>query len=328
MRGFATLGTVMLGVLLVGCGDGNGKPQGAPESRVHNDIYGAVYKRPAVATEDRQLSYWAQDLAIDYAAPSLKDAPAQLVKVRKSAGCSLPRPSADAEVVYVELYSGQDDAPLFLVPPGDIETLREHTEEETKRRALNKILRATNARQVDVFVTEVEKPVYLVLATYDPTIWSLQLAEGVTLDGIAIIGYEPQALAHAPEQTRVSYIVHEDSPQRRCMTAPHRPVNESWDAIERAKKQTHDRGFKKVLKEARLDHTKFRKWMRGRVGPPDRSIDAYQTAHVLVGPKPATPVRYKPLTNSALSYSANAIAIWGDESNAAAVINDLAKNEK
>ncbi|TQV73276.1 hypothetical protein [Denitrobaculum tricleocarpae] len=328
MRGLKTLGAIALGVLLAGCGDDNAKPEGFPESRVRNDIYGAIYKRPAVTTENRDVSYWAQDLALDYSAPRLSDAPAQLVKARKSAGCSLPKPSADAEVVYVEIYSGRDDAPLFLVTPKDVEGVKRYIEAKNKRPDLDRLLSSGNARQVDVFVTEVEKPVYLVLAAYDTTIWSLQLAEGVKLDGVAVIAYEAQALAHAPKQARVSYIVHEDSPQSRCMTVPHRPVNENWKAVERAAKQNHDRGFNKILKDARRDHRKFRSWMLGRVGPPDRNIDAYQTAHVLIGPKPATPLRYKPLTGSALAYSANAIAIWGDESDAAAVIYDLAEKGK
>lgn len=328
MRGFASMGKLTAGLALslalVGCNEDFAKPKGFPESRVHNGIYGAVYKRPAVTTDDRNLSYWAQDLATDYAGPRLRDAPAKLVGARL-AGCSLPQPSEGAEVVYVELYSGFDDAPLFLVTRDDIKDVKRYIDARQEHPDIDRLLNNSTAQQVDVFVTETEKPVYLVLATYDETIWSLQLAEGVELDGIAIIGYEAQALAHAPENTRVGYVVYDDSPQGRCMTVPQRPVTDSWDAVERAKKQKHDHGFNKILKEARQDHRKFRGWLRGRVGPPDRTINAYRTAHVLVGPKPATPLRYRPLTGTALSYTGNAIPIWGDEGDAAERIYELAQ---
>jgi hypothetical protein len=314
-----------MGLLVAGCGDEYAKPDGFPDTHVRDDHYGAVYKRPAVTTEDRTLSYWAPDIAADYAAPDVTDAPAHFQAVRLPPNCALPKPSSGAEVVFVEIYSGYDDAPAYFITDDAIKAVRKQIDTSGERPDLDRLLKTSNAKPVDVFVTEAARPVYLVLATYDETIWSLQLAAGVRLDGVAVIGYEPQALAHAPEDARVGFVVHDASPQRRCMVTPQRPVTKSWTAVEKAKADKTGRGFKKTVDEARRDHAKFRSWLRARIGTPDRRIVAYRTAHVLIGPRPATPLAYRSLADAQLAHTANTLLLWGDRSSVAKTIYGLAE---
>ena len=200
MKGILRLAVLGLGLGMAGCGEDFSRPKGSPETRIYNGYYGAVYKRPAVTTEDRALSYWAQDIAEDYAGPRVKDAPASLAAATLSLVCSLPEPSAEALVVFVEISGGYDDAPLHFFTDNDVEGVRRSIEVNRKRPDLDRMLRGSAAEQVDVFVTEGEQPVYLVLGAYNATIWSLQIAEGARLDGVSVIGYEPQALAHGPDQ--------------------------------------------------------------------------------------------------------------------------------
>lgn len=327
MRRLLPLTTLALGLLLTGC-DNDAKPEGVAESRVYNGNYGAIYKRPAVTTEKREKSYWAQDIAEGYASPRRGDSPARLVAASLTNGCLLPTPSAEAEIVYVEIYAGYDDAPLYFVTHDDIKAVRRYIEENHERPDLERMVRINAAKQVDVFVTETEKPVYLVLTAYDETIWSLQLGDGVQLDGIAIIGYEPQALAHAPSGVRIGYTVYDKSPQRSCMEIPQRPVNGSWKAVAKAEKQRSESGFKKTIKEARQNHYRFRNWLSAHVGRPQRTIDAYRTSHVLVGPPPSARLHYRPLTDAELGFSANAVPIWGDADDAADRIYELAEGQQ
>ena len=324
MRGISSLATLALCIGMAGCGDGNAKPEGSPQSRIYNQYYGAVYKRPAVTTEDRALSYWAQDIAQDYAGPRVKDAPASLAAATLSLDCSLPAPSAEALVVFVEIYGGYDDAPLYFVTDRDIERVRQTIETTRKRPRLDRMLEKQAAKQVDVFVTETEQPVYLVLAAYNETIWSLQIAAGARLDGVSVIGHESQALAHAPEGARVGFAVVDNSPQLSCVELPQRPVTDSWEALEKLDDKRVGRGFRKTVDEAREQHYRFRDWLRARVGDPDRTLDAYRTAHVLIGPRPATPLRYRRLTGTQLAFTPNSTPVWGDRGDAADAIYRLA----
>jgi len=328
MRGLLPLASLALGLFLAGCGDDNARPDGLPDSRVYNGNYGAIYTRPAVTTDDRRMSYWAQDIADGYAGPHVNDMPARLVAASLASGCMLPKPSADAEIVYVEIYAGFDDAPLYFVTHDDVKAVKRYIEANQKRPDLERMVEINAAKQVDVFVTEVEKPVYLVLAAYDQTVWSLQMAEGVQLDGIAVLGYEPQALAHAPANVPVGYVVYDKSPQRGCMEIPQRPVNENWKAVQKAEKQRSESGFRKTIREARQNHYRFRNWLSTRVGHPHRTIDAYRTSHVLVGPAPSARLRYRRLRDAELGFTANAVPIWGDADDAADRIYELAEGRQ
>ncbi len=315
-----------LGLWMAGFGDEFDKPNGMPESRVFNENYGAVYPRPAVTTEDHAVSYWVQDIVEDYAKPRVKDAPASLAATELPFGCLLPRPSDKAQVVFVEIYSGYDHAPLYFVTENDVKTVRRHIETKQKRPNLDRMLNVNAAQQVDVFVTEVEQPVYLVLAAHNETIWSLQIAEGARLDGVSIIGYEPQALAHAPEHARVGFAVVVGSPQGDCVETPQQPVNDTWRALQKTNDKRVGEGFRTIIDEASQNHDRFRGWLRWHVGDPHRTIDAYRTAHVLIGPKPATRLRYRPLTGTQLTYTPNAIPVWGSKNDVADIIYGFAEN--
>ena len=145
---------------------------------------------------------------------------------------------------------------------------------------------------------------------------------------MSVVGYEPQALAHAPEETRVGFAVYDESPQRDCLEYPQRPVTDSWKALQKVDDKRTGRGFRKTVDEARENHYRFRDWLRSRVGDPDRTIAAYRTAHVLIGPKPATPLRYRPLTGTQVAFTPNATPVWGDRGDVADAIYHLAKTQR
>ncbi len=321
MNGVLRLVGLVLTIGVAGCGDEYASPPtGSPQSRVYNENYGAVYQRPAVTTEDRALSYWAQDIAQDYAGPQVEDAPSSLKAATLSLDCTLPGPSAEAQVVFVEIHAGYDDAPLFFVTNNDINRIRRNMKNGRKRAELNHMLRSNAAGQIDVFVTEVRQPVYLVLAAHDETIWSLQIAEGVKIDGISVIGHNSQALAHAPEEARVGFAVIVDSPQSDCLEPPQQPVTGSWRALHKLDNKRVGDGFRRIIDEARENHDRFRYWLEVRFGVPDRTITAYRTAHVLIGPKPNTRVGYRRLTGTQLAFTPNATPVWGDRDAAADAI--------
>lgn len=318
-----TIATLLMGVLLGGCEDESALPEGNPKGEVYDGNYGATYKRFAVTTVDRAAVYWAQEIASGFASPTAAAAPAAFEPAHLSGTCHLKPPSDDAEVVFVEVYSGNRPMPLHLIGNGDLDGLRSYIERNGSRPDIDRLLETSAADQIDVFITETDRPIYLVLSAYDETLWSLQLAEGVQLDGIAIIGYEAQALAHKPDLVLASFAVVDDSPQQHCAITPQRPVNETWRILHREREGRTS--FTRTLDEARRDHSAFRSWLASKIGYPDRTLDAYQTSHVLIGPRPDIPIPYRPLTGADIIYAPSATPIWGSASDAERLIYGLAE---
>ncbi|MDJ0943065.1 MAG: hypothetical protein QNJ30_06355 [Kiloniellales bacterium] len=313
-----------LAVSLAGCEDESVRPQGSVKAAVYNGYYGAVYKRYAVTTEDRELSYWVQELVQDYAGPRVGTAPAQF-EAASAAGCALPAPSEGAKVVLVEVYGGNNELPLHFISGKDVAGVASYIKSTGERPPLDRMVKSSAADQIDVLVTETERPVYLVLTAYDEIVWSLHLAEDARLDGISVIGHEAQALAHVPEGLRKAVVVFDQSPQRGCMVTPQHPVTESWKALKAMNRKHGGEGFRHNLEKADRNHRAFRNWLRPRIGAVDLSLTAYQTSHILVGPKPAAPIPYRPLSGAVIAYSPSASPVWGDEDDVADTIYDWAE---
>jgi len=323
MRRSTTMVVLLLGALLGGCEDESALPEGDPKGEVYNGNYGATYKRYSVTTEDRARVYWAQEIADGFASPVASAAPAKFEPTHLSGSCYLPPPSDNAEIVFVEVYSGNETMPLHFVGNDEMDDLRSYIERQGGRPDIDRLLESSAADQIDVFITETDRPIYLVLAAYDETLWSLQLADGVQLDGIAIIGYEAQALAHKPGRVLAAFAVVDDSPQQHCAVTPRRPVNENWRILHREREgQTN---LTRTLDEARRGHSAFRSWLATRIGYPDRTVDAYQTSHVLIGPKPENRMQYRPLTGAEVIYAPTATPVWGTDGDAERIIYGLAE---
>ncbi len=305
-------------IALGACNDDSAIPAGFPGSNVMKDDYGAVYFPPAVTTDLPNRVYWAQELVEDYRRPGA-GMPTLLVPSALNGDCRIPEPSPDALVAYVEIHGGKHQTPLFLVSREDIETVRKgdptvESAEAGEAPDLADLVRSATVGQVDVFVTESRRPVYLMLAAQEETLWSLQLAEGVRLDGIAVFARRSQALANVPEAARLAFTVRDGSPQRGCFIPPQRPVDETWRVLEKVETETEIDGtsFRYTVDKAEREHQAFRRWIGKHIGPPDTAVSAYWTGHVLVGPKPPRRHAYRALADSIVLFSANAVPVWGD----------------
>ena len=84
---------LLLAVFLVNIGDEFATPDGQAESYATSQNYGMVYRRPAVATRDHALSYWAQDLAEGYAGPRVKDPNPYQSRTCDDVAATYPRPA-------------------------------------------------------------------------------------------------------------------------------------------------------------------------------------------------------------------------------------------
>lgn len=320
-----TLLALALVLTLVGCEDESVRPKGSSKAAVYNGYYGAVYKRYAVTTEDRERSHWVQELVEGYARPKVGNAPARFEAASLSS-CELPRPSEDAKVILVELYGGNNELPLYFVSGKEVAGVASYIEQTGERPSLDSMMKSNAADQIDILITETAQPVYLVLTAYDEIVWSLHLAEGAKLDGVSVIGDEAQALAHVPEGTPTAIVVLDQSPQRSCVVSPQNPVTDSWKALKALNRKHGGDGFRRTIDKAERAHQAFRNWLQPRVGSVDLSLSAYQTSHVLIGPMPSAPIPYRPLTDAVIAYSPSASPIWADEDTAVDTVYEWAES--
>jgi hypothetical protein len=309
-------------IALAGCGE-ELIPQGDASIYTSKSVYGKRYKFRAVTTSDRNTTYWAHEISEGFVKPSDDHVPAEIVQRNVAGGCAMPKPASNAKIAAV-IADGGYRIPMYLVARGARDRFQREQTLFGQSEALDKIANGSWARVIDVFVTETQASVYLVLGAYDTKLWNLNLAEGVELSGVTLVGYDVQSVAHLPEGVPVSFISYEGSSQGRCMKMPSRPVNDDWLAVERARKEKSSRGgFRYTLRKARKEYQEYRDWLQAKVGSPDSVITALDTSHVLVGPKPARPLHYRTTQGAQILYPTTARAIWGSRRTTNSKIADL-----
>ncbi|MEM9394131.1 MAG: hypothetical protein AAGA38_09755 [Pseudomonadota bacterium] len=160
--------------------------------------------------------------------------------------------------------------------------------------------------KIDVVITDTSGPVYLVLQDFAArTIWNLHLGEGVNLAHVVLIGETP-AVAGLPEGAGLEALRISDFVERfefgsndkiePCMVAPWRVPREDWLGLQKAK--GGNQLFENQMYSYNAGARAFAAWYAEALAgwtPFENLVAVNQTAHVLAGPVPSTPVPYTPL---------------------------------
>lgn len=284
---------------------------------------------PAVATIDPDTVRWVQDIARGVRRPEVTSPPRRF-SAASLFGCDLVRPSAEASVWFVYNDDG-NDLPLRILAyqglpglKGRRHPLKPYVRSGHKRTDMHDRLDDSQAEQVDLFVMDTAGPVYLVLSSYRPKLWSLQLAGGVKLEAVAVIGAGAQALAHLPDGTPVRFVTAHGSGQQNCIVTPAPPVNEHWRMFE-WRKSTR---FKRVIENQRAYHREYHAWLVERVGEPDHVIAVGSADYMLIGPRPEEPVPYRSLKDAHVLFAPAGWPAWGTRKVAADTLFQLVQNSR
>lgn len=179
--------------------------------------------------------------------------------------------------------------------------------------------------QVDVFVTDTSAPVYLVLQSFNRDIlWNIQLAEGVELAHVAMIGNKSGFAAPAGSFTfeglRIEDFLERDTlykngEMRPCMIAPFNAPDPNWRLMEKVNFQSNSSHYQTFLTNLTEGHAAFSAWYGQQLGvDSDQNLTtALKAAHALVGPVPATPVIFTPLKERDLHVAQNDYVAFGDD---------------
>ncbi len=211
---------------------------------------------------------------------SALNTPSGIEAVLPTMNCRLPLPRRNAKLVYVKSYLGGVNTPMSV-------TRESHEQKMFKR--------------VDVLVTATDKPVFLVLGSYQPVAWHVQTAPGVRIDGVISNGYYGSVIFNGADERRTA-ILSFHSPDRNCILRltdfPRSPAliekslrdQGSTRHITAQNKRIWQAEYKKAKENYDAD---IRKHLKRR---PDISIETFhKTAAVLVGPRPSVPFEQKSL---------------------------------
>lgn len=120
------------------------------------------------------------------------------VEVAISPRCAMPRASSSDHIAYVYTYGGGHKTPMAHA----YKATGQGGEEYHKR--------------TDIVVTRTDKPVYLILDSYNSLMWNVVAAPGAQISGIGIMSYEGSSVSGVPEGVDVGFLAFRGVPNKKC----------------------------------------------------------------------------------------------------------------
>ena len=192
---------LLAAVLQTSCGVASSSPKGpkAPKMDVLVNVPGGE--------SDLRLYQLMEAPIIDYSQLTV-----EARKGRKN--CAINRPTAGAKIVNINSYtsSTRRGSPITAV--------RSYENRRTKEQEI----KVTSYYRSKIIITDTSAPIYIVAGTYENTIWEIFTAPGVKLDGMLLVGHEPQAVVNTNiRSSRISFISLSDPLHKNCYVGASRP---------------------------------------------------------------------------------------------------------
>jgi hypothetical protein len=306
----------LLPFLLAAC-SGSDVPTDSPYKGQSAETFSMQLKRGR--TIDKQgMLHWFAEYVSGYQAPVATQAPRAVVTMKPSASCRLPRPAEGSDLVQVITWNSKVYSPLYLITAPEFRKITENvmTVVNFNRNpglALSKAEGRT--QQVDVAVTEIAKPVHLVLASQSPVLWNLIADERAKITGVTIISEsDTVALANAAPDLPVAVLSGEQA--EKCGAAPALMPVRDYPNIKMTlhKANDNDEKYKKKLDKYEAYNRFFKKQFG--VASNDVSIGVSVMDHAVVGPVPPSleaRLPFKTLEGAEIRVSPAAFVFFGNE---------------
>ncbi|MEL8055643.1 MAG: hypothetical protein AAGK66_05795 [Pseudomonadota bacterium] len=168
-------------------------------------------------------------------------------EVKISPRCAMPRAKSDDHIAYIRRYAGGYKTPLAHA----YKAANERGTEFHKR--------------FDVVVTRTDKPVYLILDSYDAIMWNIVAAPGAKISGIGVMSYEGSSLANLPEKTKIGFLAFRGVKEKKCFNraqgSPLTAEESAARALEINRYEADARDMEKWRKEHELWKTYTSRWI-------------------------------------------------------------------
>ncbi len=240
--------------------------------------------------------------------PAMPDRmPREIVPFPANADCTLRRPAAGEVVRNVRIGHATVETDIHAISDVEMaDAILTHTRAVIFKPKSPEFGATANGRlnRVDVFVTDTEGPIYLVLQSFTGnTLWNVHRGQGVRIAHIAMIGNTSGVVAPdgvSFEALRIRDFVTDfefgsnDEP-RPCMIAPYRLPKPFWEAKQKAQKG--NTLYSNQMYTFNAGQRAFATWYAATLGtdPEAGLTEADGAGHALVGPLPPARLGYRTL---------------------------------
>lgn len=236
------------------------------------------------------------------------------VEVAISPRCAMPRAGGSDHIGYVYTYGGGHKTPMA------------HAFKATGQGG------EAYHKRIDLVVTRTDKPVYLLLDSYNALMWNIVAAPGAQISGVGVMSYEGSSVLGVPEGVDVGFLAFRGVSNKGCFN---RDRGSALTARERAEKAFEFNGYEATSNDMRnwaQDYKNGNIWRNQWVprtfgGTIDeyfspRSDDGYV---VYVGPKPDQPFEMPPILTVHVPDTVH--PAWGTRDEVLAEFDAIARKE-
>ncbi len=289
----------LLTLPLLACGEGEETiPTGDPMSRVKNDRFGLSYRLDVVPIADNKAA-WTQQVFVRAQPKGGEGSPAR-IEVVDQAGCRPIPPKAEQELRYVYSGSSMERSNFYAFDAAQVlQRAMDHLKQwrEEKREPRLPVSKSNAFAIVDVAVTAGPKPIYLVLAGHQNTLWNIARAPGADIAHITLISSGRAAIVNHGEAP-VQFMT--GAKTASCGASPARAPAPYWGIH-----KYDDHHSKEAVQSRMTSHLKFDRFFREAFGAPSETVvqGAELAERVLAGPPPKTLAEravYKPVAGATI----------------------------
>lgn len=254
----------------------------------------------------------------------------EIVSFFANSDCTLRRPNNSEVVHTVRLNDTARYTNMHMFSKSDLAQAvidRISGLQSTKKNYKNAAIAEGRMGQVDVFVTDLRKPVYLMLQSFNRDIaWNIHLAPGVTLSHVAVIGRKTAIAGpdtgFTVEALRIEdYLkdddsdIYENREPRRCMIAPFREVQGHWPLHDRLDHPIDGAHYTNQMRTLSQGHAAFAIWYNAQTGlSPNTNLTQIETAaNAIAGPIPDDPILQTPIQHRRIHAVENDFVVFGNE---------------
>lgn len=262
-----------------------------PETLRERRMQGYAISPPGVAGPDLSVVQ-VGDILTGFPDDPVAEIPGTPVLV--APGCTVPAPPPGARVVPVHVSESPLPAELYALDPAALAAPAEAwlaARLADPMTALPAPGAASPMGRVTVTVTATDAPLYLVLqGAAAPLVWSLQVADDVEVAQVVTLGSPGTALHGLPAGTGFTAIDLTCGPAIARAPAPHWLIYETLKAPKR---------LARAEETAARAYLAYDTWFQEQFGHSSEAgaVGALRTGYALVGPVPATPLAYQPLSH-------------------------------
>ena len=236
------------------------------------------------------------------------------IEVAISPRCVMPRAKSGDHIAYVYTYGGGHRTPLAHAYKAAHQTGQEY-----------------HVRS-DVVVTRTDKPVYLILDSYNALMWNVVAAPGARISGVSVMSYEGSSVSGVPDGVDVGFLAFRGVDNKRCFN---RNKGSTVPVDERVKRAAEN-GYTATSSDRRKwaqdlkDSAEWRnRWVpRTFGGQISESLYPHQeTGYVVhVGPQqPEAPYKMTPVTT--VNVPDSIYPAWGTRDEVLAEFDAIARKE-